>query len=133
MTQVAGEPMRSPSWFQANLTLGNVLVLATLLGGGSFAYGQLNNKIDNLDAYRTERSRQTDAKFAEINAALRGLPELTYRVTAQEEALKATNARVDTSLQNISARLAEINQALGGLSTSVAVLTQRFETAVPKR
>ncbi|MBB3950495.1 putative coiled-coil protein SlyX [Aureimonas jatrophae] len=39
-----------------------------------------------------------------------------------------TNARIDQSLSNISAHLTEIHQALGGLSASVAVLTQRFDS-----
>lgn len=147
--------MNKPSWFQTNLNLGNILTLGAMLLAGAYGYGQLTERIDgkfvqvsndakasteklgaridNIEAFRIERVRQTDAKFADIAQLLQALPNLTYRVTAQEEAMKATNARVDQSLSNISARLAEINVALGNLDTRVAVLTQRFDSAQPQR
>ena len=87
----------------------SLIVDALMLVGGAVGYGQLTNRIQNMETYRVERTRQTDEKFAAITRALEGLPNLSYRVTAQEEALKATNQRVDVSLANISQRLAEIN------------------------
>ena len=108
----------------------NVAVLLTgaiLTGGGIAGYTSLQNKVEYLDAYREERTKLVDTKLAEVGAAAAAMPNLVYRVAAAEEALKATNARVDVSLTNISARLAEINQGLGSLSTQVAVLTQRFD------
>ncbi len=107
----------------------NVAVLLTgaiLTGGGIAGYTSLQNKVEYLDAYREERTKLVDTKLAESGQPLLHA-NLVYRVAAAEEALKATNARVDVSLTNISARLAEINQGLGSLSTQVAVLTQRFD------
>lgn len=128
-----GADMQKPNWLTSNINLGNIITLIAMLVGGAVGYGQLTNRIQNMETYRVERTRQTDEKFAAITRALEGLPNLSYRVTAQEEALKATNQRVDVSLANISQRLAEINQALGGLDTKVAVLTQRLEMQVPGR
>jgi hypothetical protein len=59
-------------------------------------------------------------------------PNRIYRGAANEEASRRPERKVDQSLSNISARLAEIHQALGGLSTSVAVLTQRFDQLSPQ-
>lgn len=128
-----GTDMKQPSWLQNNINLGNIPTLAGMLTVFAFGYGSISEKIASMERFRSERTVQTDEKFAAITRALENLPNLSYRVTAQEEALKATNARVDISLNNISARLAEINQALGGLDTKVAVLTQRLETAAPGR
>ncbi|WP_156419995.1 hypothetical protein [Aureimonas sp. N4] len=118
-----GADMQKPSWFSTNLTLGNVLVLVTMTVGGAVIYGRLENTIETQAI--TIASLKAD--FAKMDDKLDDLPRLNFRVTAQEEALKATNQRVDVSLSNISQRLAEINQALGGLDTKVAVLTQRIE------
>lgn len=128
-----GADMQRPTWFSNNLTLGNVITLCVLMVGGAVGYGQLTNRIENMEAYRVERTKQTDEKFANITRALENLPNLAYRVTAQEEGLKATNQRVDSSLATISSRLAEINQALGALDTKVQVLTQRLELTAPQR
>lgn len=128
----ADRDMNKLQW-TSQINLGNIITLAVMLVGGAIAWGSMTNKIDNLEAYRVERVRQTDARFAEMGALLKDLPNLNYRITSQEEALKATNARVDASLSNISERLAEINQALGGLSTQVAVLTQRLENGDGRR
>jgi uncharacterized protein YlxW (UPF0749 family) len=128
-----GSEMNKPSWFSNNLTLGNIITLCAMLMAGAVGYGQLANRMENMEVYRVERSRQTDEKFASISRVLEGLPNLSYRVTATEESLKSTNQRVDASLANISARLSEINQALGSLDTKVAVLTQRIETNTSQR
>ena len=85
-----------------------------------------------------ERSRYAavnfvDSRLADIQKATDTIPNIAYRITAQEEALKATNARVDASLTTISARLAEINQAIGSLSTQMAVLAQRIDQGAPQR
>jgi uncharacterized coiled-coil protein SlyX len=118
------------------ITLGNLINLLPLLLvliTGSMAYGQLTLRMENMETYRVERARLTDGKFEAITKVLEKIPNLEYRVIAQEEALKATNQRVDHSLQNISQRLAEINQALGSLDTKVAVLTQRLEMSDGKK
>ncbi|WP_294645536.1 hypothetical protein [uncultured Aureimonas sp.] len=119
------EPDMLTRWITNNVAV--LLTGAILTGGGIAGYTSLQNKVEYLDAYREERTKLVDTKLAEIGAAAAAMPNLVYRVAAAEEALKATNARVDVSLTNISARLAEINQGLGSLSTQVAVLTQRFD------
>ncbi len=119
--------MNKPTWFSNNLTLGNVITLCVIMIGGAVGYGQLTNRIENMEAYRVERTKQTDEKFSNISRSLENLPNLAYRVTANEEALKATNARLDASLQTLSARVAEMNQLLGSVDTKIAVLTQRLE------
>ena len=128
-----GSDMNKPTWFSNNLTLGNVITLCVLIVTGAVGYGQLTNRIENMEAYRVERTRTTDEKFATITRSLENLPNLAYRVTANEEALKATNARLDASLQTLSARVAEMNQFLGSIDTKIAVLTQRLESAAPNR
>lgn len=128
-----GGDMNRPTWFTNNLTLGNVVTLVVLLAGGSYAYGRLENRIDNIDTYRVERSRVTDEKFAGLTKSLENLPQLAFRITANEEGLKATNARLDASLQTLSARIAEMNQLLGSVDTKIAVLTQRLEMTAPQR
>jgi uncharacterized coiled-coil protein SlyX len=125
--------MNKPTWFSNNLTLGNVITLCAMLVAGSVGYGQLTNRMDNMEAYRVERTKQTDEKFAGIARSLENLPNLAYRVTANEEALKATNARLDASLQTLSQRIAEMNQLLGSVDTKIAVLTQRLEMSTPQR
>jgi len=133
MASTSGSDMNRPTWFTNNLTLGNVVTLVVLLAGGSYAYGRLENRIDNIDTYRVERARVTDEKFAGIARSLENLPQLAFRVTANEEALKSTNQRLDASLQTLSARIAEMNQLLGSIDTKVQVLTQRFEMTTPQR
>jgi predicted negative regulator of RcsB-dependent stress response len=125
------EPDMLTRWITNNVAV--LLTGAILTGGGIAGYTSLQNKVEYLDAYREERTKLVDTKLAEIGAAAAAMPNLVYRVAAAEEALKATNARVDVSLTNISARLAEINQGLGSLSTQVAVLTQRFDQSGPER
>ncbi len=58
---------------------------------------------------------------------------MSYRITANEEALKATNARVETSISSISQRLAEMDQYMGAIDTKLAVLTQRLESTDGRR
>lgn len=128
----AGTAMNKPNW-TSQINLGNIITLIVMLVGGAIAWGNMTTKIDSLDSYRIERSRQTDAKFAEQSALLRDIPNMSYRIAANEEALKATNARVEASISNISLRLAEINQALGSIDTKVAVLTQRLENEDGRR
>ncbi|MBB3937791.1 hypothetical protein [Aureimonas phyllosphaerae] len=125
------EPDMLTRWITNNVAV--LLTGAILTGGGIAGYTSLQNKVEYLDAYREERTKVVDTKLAEVGAAAAAMPNLVYRVAAAEEALKATNARVDVSLTNISARLAEINQGLGSLSTQVAVLTQRFDQSGPER
>ncbi|UHD44019.1 hypothetical protein LUX29_13130 [Aureimonas altamirensis] len=128
----AGTAMNKPHW-TSQINLGNIITLVVVMSGLAFGYGQLNNKIEQMEVFRSERTRQTDAKFAEQSALLRDIPNMSYRIAANEEALKATNARVEASISNISLRLAEINQALGSIDTKVAVLTQRLENADGRR
>jgi len=128
-----GADMNKPTWLSSNINLGNIITLGAMLVAGSVGYGQLTNRIENMETYRAERTRQTDEKFAAITRSLEGLPNLSYRVTANEEALKSTNARLDASLQTLSSRVAEMNQLLGSMDTKLAVLTQRLEMASQQR
>ena len=128
----ADRDMQKPV-FSGQINIGNVITLFGMLVAFAFGYGALNTKIENMESYRTERTRQTDAKFAEQAALLRDLPSMSYRLTANEEALKATNARVEASISNISQRLAEMNQYMGAIDTKLAVLTQRLENADGRR
>lgn len=118
-------------WIANNV--GVLVTLGVLLTGGIYGYSRLENQVQNLETARVERVRVVDARLAEIEAAASRIGNVEYRVTASEEAIRQTNQRFDTTLATISARLAEINQQLGSLSTSVAVLTQRVEQVVPQR
>lgn len=118
-------------WIANNV--GVLVTLGVLLTGGIYGYSRLENQVQNLETARVERVRLVDARLAEIEAAASRIGNVEYRVTASEDAIRQTNQRFDTTLATISARLAEINQQLGSLSTSVAVLTQRVEQVVPQR
>lgn len=131
--QPSGDDMNKPSWFSTNLTLGNIVTLVVILSGGVYGYGKLESRVETIVKDQARVEVAANEKFASIARSLENVPNLAYRITAQEEALRATNQRVDASLANISQRLAEINQALGSLDTKVAVLTQRLELSVPQR
>ncbi len=114
--------MRLTAWASNNVGVLLTIGLALLAGYGGY-----------LHMGRDVRDAAQD--IAALQRRLDGYDalNLAYRITASEEALKATNQRVDVGISNISERLAEINQALGGLSTQVAVLGQRIESQTPQR
>jgi len=116
------------------LAIGSVLVAAGLgLLGLRDQVNTHTSQIATLATAQTEMVLKRDSRIVEVDRRLATFDEVRYRVQAVEEALKATNARVDASLANISTGLREINQALGSLSTQVAVLTQRLENESPNR
>ncbi|WP_102959835.1 hypothetical protein [Mangrovicella endophytica] len=135
---MADDPMNRPSWFQTQLSVGNLLSIGTMIVGLAASWTSMNGRLNMMEEFRKTRTQQTDAKFTDLGNKIAELPQLSYRVTAAEMALKAINDRLDTSFRAISERLdrsaestskglSEISASVGALDTRVAVLTQRLE------
>ncbi len=138
-TEGEGAAMNSPK-FDWTINVSTMLaiggVLAVAITGWFTLREQVNTNtrdIASVSRAHAELVLKRDARIIEVDRRMATFDEVRYRVQAVEEALKATNARVDASLSNISTGLREINQLLGSLSTQVAVLTQRLEQGEPDR
>ncbi|WP_279483396.1 hypothetical protein [Aureimonas sp. SK2] len=138
-TEGEGAPMNTPK-FDWTINVSTMIaiggVLAVAVTGWFTLREQVNTNtrdIGGLKISQAELVLKRDTRIVEVDRRLAAYDEVRFRVQAVEEALKATNARVDASLANISAGLREINQAVGGLATNVAVLTQRLEMQAPGR
>lgn len=110
---------------------GNIPTIIAI--GGLFWYTAQDNakikaQLDETDRYRNTRSAQTDKNFADVNAALKSMSDLPYRMGAQEGKTQALNDRVDRLADAILGSQEAIRKDIAGLSTKVEVLGSKIDT-----
>jgi chromosome segregation ATPase len=109
------------------LSVGGVIV-AMVTG-----WADVNSRIENMEAYRADRSRSTDANFAAINMQLGQLSNIPYRVQQTETRLEETGKRIDRLSETIINSLDNIRKDLNGLSTRVEVMSGKLDTLADRR
>ncbi|UHD43894.1 hypothetical protein LUX29_12420 [Aureimonas altamirensis] len=65
----ADRNIQKPS-FSWQMSVGNFTTMFGMLVAFAFGYGALNNKFENMENSRSERTRQTDAKLAVLTQRL---------------------------------------------------------------
>lgn len=124
--------MERPS-FANSMNTGTLLTIGGILASIAINYGVMTTKLDNLKETSTARNVAVDVALEKINTTIAKVPEIDYRSIANQEAIKALVARQEAQTSNLSNRLAELNNSIGSLTTSNAVILQRLDTLTPQQ
>lgn len=105
----------------------NVPTIVGLLSiiGMIWAQSAERAKKDTDFELRIANIEKNEAQNRAINEAV---PNIQYRLTAQETLAGATNNRIDRGFDAID----DVRKDIGGLSTKIEVLTQRIEMVLPR-
>ncbi|MDK1377082.1 MULTISPECIES: hypothetical protein [unclassified Sinorhizobium] len=111
----------------------NLITLVGMIGGGGWIWANTTRDIDELQSWRTsveqsqkdrlaesrERDGRTDERFRGLEAEVRKIDNLTYRVTVQEQ----SNATITTAIKDLQTLM---SQQSGDLKVMKEIL-QRLE------
>lgn len=86
-------------------------------------------RITNIENDRARARIVNDQRLSDIGAVTATIPNMQYRLTVNETALAATNARIDRQADALDA----LRGAISDVGTKIEVLTQRIEMALPLR
>ncbi len=120
---------------RTRLNLWNVGAVVVGIAVNAFALGAVWTKVDGRltegEQYRVQRSTQTDANFAAINAKLTSQDTDKFRLTQLETVVtknqEAQSARIDRIVESFGGKLDDISEKVNGVQTDVRVLTQRLD------
>lgn len=122
---------------QFNLGVFNVPTIAAVLGIYAFIYMQgadraktdtdFENRISSIETGRVSSRAEVNQRLDGLTNATNNISNLTYRVTALENANQAINARIDRQTDAIG----DLRQGINQIGTKIEVLTQRLEIAFP--
>lgn len=86
-------------------------------------------RLDNIEANQQATKLELADRLRGIDTQLLLIPNLTYKTTTNENAITATNARVDRQTDAIG----RLTDGISEVSSDLKLLTQRLEIAVPLR
>lgn len=117
------------NWLTVNVPS---VVTMLLVGIGTAMYVQsLASSVDELKRNSDNRARMVDKILDQITNKLVPLDVIPYRLSSTENALIATNQRMDTYLQGLGVKIDGVSERVNGLTTKVEVLSQKIDTITP--
>lgn len=118
------------NWGVFNMpTIGGMALIVGAIWNLSGTMQRQDSRLGNIEDSRTIAQTQLQARLAVIEVAIAKLPNLEYRITVNEAAIVATNARID----RVTDALGSLRDDIAGVKTSIEVLTEQLKASVPMK
>ena len=120
------------NWLNVNVpTIASIVGMAVLFmnwsSGLTATQVRQDARLEQIEESRATKARETAEQFALIMTAIAKLPNLDYRLTVAESGIVAANQRIDRQ----SDAIGDLRDGISRVNTSIEVLTQRIESALP--